>query len=135
MSESNLVWYASYGSNILTDRFRCYIAGGQPLGSQRTYEGCRDTSVPRADKPTTINHELYFSKNSPVWDNGGVGFISIQPDKTKTTFARMYLITEQQLTDVAKQETNSNNYLNINFMEAVENGNTIFKSPSWYGKL
>ena len=96
MVESNLVWYLSYGSNILAERFHCYISGGQPQGSQKIYEGCRDTSRPRRDKPTTINYELYFSKNSPVWDNGGVAFIKDELNRNTTSFARVYLITKQQ---------------------------------------
>ncbi|HMJ68390.1 MAG TPA: hypothetical protein VK508_05830 [Cyclobacteriaceae bacterium] len=32
-----------------------------------------------------------------------------------TTLAKMYLVTTQQLEDIAKQETNSENRLTINF--------------------
>lgn len=58
MAENDLVRYLSYGSNILAERFQCYILGGQPPGSQKAYEGCRDTSMPRRVKPTTINYKL-----------------------------------------------------------------------------
>ena len=47
----------------------------------------------------------------------------------------MYLVTKQQLEDIAKQETSSTDFLTINFEEAILNGNTIFKTRSWYGKL
>jgi hypothetical protein len=135
MIDSNLVWYVGYGSNILTERFHYYIEGGELEGSQRTYDGCRDASLPTQHKSTTINHELYFSKHSEVWDRGGVAFVNIEPSNSVTTLARMYLITRQQLEDVAKQETNSENYLTIDFVEAITSGSTVFKSPSWYGKL
>ena len=135
MVDKNLVWYVGFGSNIYRERFLSYITGGQPTGSQKTYEGCRDNSLPKDDKPTTINYELYFAKISTIWGNGGVGFINIDENNKVTTYARMYLITRQQLADIAKQETNSSEYLNINFDNAISNGNTIFKTPSWYGKL
>lgn len=136
MSDKNLVWYVGFGSNIFRERLLCYITGGQPTDSQKTYEGCRDTSLPKDDKPTTINHELYFAKKkSTTWGNGGVGFINIDTNNEVTTYARMYLITRQQLADIAKQETNSSEYLSINFDKAISNGNTIFKTPSWYGNL
>ena len=135
MIDKNLVWYVGFGSNISQDRFLCYIAGGQPEGSGKNYEGCRDKKTPKNFKSITINHELYFAKKSSTWQKGGVGFVNIEENCEKTTFARMYLVTKQQLEDVAKQETNSPKYLTINFEEAISKGNTIFKSHSWYGKL
>lgn len=135
MTNKNLVWYVGYGSNIFKDRFLCYITGGQPIGSQKNYEGSRDTELSNIDKPTTINNELYFSENSPSWQNGGVCFVNIEANSETSTLARMYLVTKQQLEDIAKQETNSQDYLTINFEEAISTGNTIFKTPSWYGNL
>lgn len=124
-----------YGSNIDRDRFLCYIVGGQPAGSQRSYEGCRDNTPPVDDKPIIIDHELYFSKRSSVWENGGVGFINVSSTNGTITFARMYLVTRQQLADIAKQETSSAEYLDINLEEAIGAGSTIFKTNSWYGRL
>lgn len=135
MTDKNLVWYVGFGSNIFKNRFLCYITGGQPIGSQKNYEGCRDTELSNNDKPTTINNELYFAKNSTSWQNGGVGFVNIETNSATTTFARMYLVTKQQLEDIAKQETGSQDYLTINFEEAISTGNTIFKTSSWYGNL
>ena len=135
MKDKNLVWYLGYGSNILDERFHCYITGGQPTGSDKSYSGCRDQTLPKDNKSTTINHELYFAKESPTWKSGGVGFIRIDSNNLATTFARMYLVTKQQLENIAKQETSSTDFLTINFEEAILNGNTILKTPSWYGKL
>lgn len=135
MIDANLVWYLCYGSNIFEDRFLCYITGGQPAGSQRRYAGCRDKSLPKDNKPKIINYELYFAEQSSVWDNSGVGFVSIDKNQEAKTFSKMYLLTKQQLADIAKQETNSENYLEINLEEAILNGNTIFKNPSWYGNM
>ena len=46
MEDKNLVWYASFGSNINVDRFLCYIRGGKPALSNDTERGCRDTRSP-----------------------------------------------------------------------------------------
>jgi hypothetical protein len=35
-SDTRLVWYAGYGSNLLRRRFDCYIKGGKPEGSGKT---------------------------------------------------------------------------------------------------
>ncbi|MGD9992214.1 MAG: hypothetical protein AB7S69_02850 [Salinivirgaceae bacterium] len=135
MTNDNLVWYVGFGSNISENRFLCYIRGGQPEGSYKNYEGCRDKNNPKKVKPITINNELYFAKSSRPWQNGGVGFVKINENNEKKTFAKMYLVTKQQLEDVAKQETDSANYLKIDFNEAIMKGHSIFKSPSWYGNL
>ena len=135
MSDGNLVWYVGYGSNILKERFLCYIKGGQPEGSSKTHEGCRDKSLPIDDKPTILNHELYFAKNSSSWQNGGIGFVNMEENNAVLTLARMYLVTRQQLEDIAKQETDSAELVSLNLEEAITHGYTIFKSPSWYGNL
>ncbi|MBL0236650.1 MAG: hypothetical protein IPQ02_08595 [Saprospiraceae bacterium] len=41
INKLDYIWYASYGSNLLEERFQCYIKGGMPKGSTKTYLGCR----------------------------------------------------------------------------------------------
>lgn len=135
MPKDKLVWYVAYGSNLLEDRFLSYIIGGQPEGAQKTYNGCRDKTPPRRSKPKRINYEIYFAKNSSVWDNCGVCFINTTKNKSKRAFAKMYLVTRQQLEDIAKQETNSTDLINLDFKTTIKTGCSIFKRPSWYGKL
>jgi hypothetical protein len=101
-SDDHLVWYAGYGSNLLRARFDCYINGGTPAGSTRTYTGCRDKTPPRADRQVKLPHQLYFADRSEAW-GGAVAFISPTPSNA-TTFARMYLITYGQFNDVVRQE-------------------------------
>ena len=43
-----LVWYASYGSNLNRARFMAYIEGGTVAGNDVVY-GCTDTTAPRDD--------------------------------------------------------------------------------------
>ena len=60
MTDKNLVWYIGYGSNLSKERFLCYITGGQPIGNAKSYEGCRDKTLPISDKSIIINNDLYF---------------------------------------------------------------------------
>lgn len=129
------IWYASYGSNLLEDRFNCYIQGGKPKGSTKNYEGCRDKNLPIEKEETYISSDLYFAKKSKLWNDGGVCFISNIFGSGKETLARMYLITKEQFIDVVKQETNNISELKIKFDKAIIDGDLIFKQNSWYGKI
>lgn len=99
---SNQIWYASYCSNLLAERFHCYIRGGCPKGSNKTYQGCRDKTLPIDNEEVYINSELYFAMKSSTWDNGGVGFIKVDFNPKPVTLGRMYLITKEQFIDVVK---------------------------------
>ena len=90
-SDGHLIWYAGYGSNLSRARFNCYIGGGTPEGSTRTYPGCRDKTPPRPDRELKLPHQLYFAGHSNTW-NAAVAFIRPTPPNA-TTYARMYLIT------------------------------------------
>lgn len=98
------VWYASYGSNMLRERFMLYIEGGVNRFNGRSYEGCKDKSAPIQDQKVEIHHELYFAKHSSSWGNGGVAFIKPDKNEATKTLGRMYLITEEQFKEVQRQE-------------------------------
>ncbi|REA58163.1 hypothetical protein DSL64_21385 [Dyadobacter luteus] len=129
------VWYACYGSNILEERFLCYVRGGQPNGAKRTYDGCGDKTLPDANEDFHISSELYFAKESENWENGGVAFIRTSFEPGVSTIGRIYLVTKGQLTDIARQETNTKQGLTIDFDRAIEDGSYIFKRPSSYGNI
>ena len=80
---SDLVWYASYGSNLCEDRFLCYIKGGMPQGSKKMHLGCSDKTAPRATQNIIINRALYFAKEYSSWGKGGVAFIKMNQMKKK----------------------------------------------------
>ena len=96
------VWYVAYGSNLLMERFLCYIKGGSFRGNDKIYRGCADTSPPLKDKPFLIPYELYFGNESGSWDGGGVAFIDA--DKPGIALGRAYLITYEQFLDIQRQE-------------------------------
>lgn len=101
-SDNQLVWYAGFGSNLLRERFDCYIKGGRPNGSNTDYAGCRDKGAPRGDQSIMLQNALYFASHSNGW-NGAAAFVRPAASDA-TTYARMYLITYGQLNDVVRQE-------------------------------
>jgi len=101
-SDSRLVWYAVYGSNLLKKRFGCYIAGGKPEGSSTEYPGCRDKTPPRENRPTSLKHTFYFAGHSNSW-NAATAFVR-HASSDALTYARMFLISYGQFNDVIRQE-------------------------------
>ena len=133
----NLVWYASYGSNLCYERrFMCYLRGGTPAGSRERNPGCRDPTPPRDMKPVLLPFELYFASYAKSWD-GAPAFIRPGNDKHRA-YGRMYLITDEQFNDVVLQE-NGRKPNGKRFVPSFEELNGIheFRLPSnpLYGLL
>ncbi|WKK76315.1 hypothetical protein QYS49_02815 [Marivirga salinae] len=132
---TDYIWYASYGSNISTERFMCYIQGGKPEGATRTYQGCVDQSPPIEQNPIKIPHELYFAKSAGVWNGGGVCFINPEKNERTETLGNMYMITRQQFMQVVQQENNTKDPIKIEFEKAQKEKSLIVRENSWYGNL
>ncbi|WP_211220623.1 histone deacetylase [Gordonia shandongensis] len=98
---SDLVWYASYGSNLSTDRLLCYLRGGRPEGAARTYSGSRDGAPPRASVPLTLPGRIYFAGRSTAWGGGMAFYDPLAPGPTPS---RAHLVTIEQFADIAAQE-------------------------------
>jgi hypothetical protein len=135
MNLQDKVWYACYGSNILEERFLCYIQGGRPNGAVTIYDGCRDKTLPADNEDFYLCCELYFARRSRNWDNGGVAFVKTIFEPGVSTIGRIFLITKGQLIDIARQETKTETEIIVDFDRAIKDGNYIFKEPSWYGNL
>ena len=136
MNEERYVWYASYGSNLSIARFLYRLEGGRPPGSANEEKGCRDETPPKDNKPICIHFPLYFAKYSQKWC-GGVAFIGLDKDAENTTYGRRYLITQEQFTDVFKQENRRSNIPNdfeIDFEEVKKRVSRAF-CKSWYGNV
>ena len=103
-ASKDLVWYASYGSNMSSARFLCYVQGGTPKGSARTYKGAENKEPPKDSMSLIVPHQLYFAGESAVW-GGAPAFIAATPSSAKT-YARAYLLTRDQFNDVVAQENN-----------------------------
>lgn len=98
----NYVIYASYGSNLLTERFMRYIAGGSITGNNFVYKGARDKTPPKEKIPMLVLGNVYMSGYSDMWGGGGYAFY----DPTIPGEVRMagWLITVDQFYDVVAQE-------------------------------
>lgn len=99
------VWYVSYGSNMLKERFLCYIRGGSYEGSTPR-KACSDTALPLAVKSIEIPYDMYFGNLSRSWQNGGVSFLDTS--RKGKSLGVAYLITKEQLVHVATQENGGN---------------------------
>lgn len=97
-----LVWYASYGSNLSLERFLKYVEGGKLVGTNRRYLGCCDKTRPRKDRLVTIRHKLFFGCRSGLW-NAAMAFVQ-EAESACHTYGRMYLITDEQFDQVVRQE-------------------------------
>lgn len=96
------VWYVSYGSNMLRERFMCYIEGGSYEGS-RPHPPCGDTAPPVAVKAIDLHYGMYFGNVSGSWFGGGVSFLDMEGGNA---LAVAYLITKEQFEHVATRENN-----------------------------
>ncbi|GAA1587970.1 hypothetical protein GCM10009789_46880 [Kribbella sancticallisti] len=95
------VWYVAYGSNLALDRFRCYLSGGRPAGGMRDYPGCRDPREPERVASLEVPGGLVFAGESRVW-GGGMAFYDTKA--AGRVACRAYLVTAEQLGDIAAQE-------------------------------
>lgn len=102
------VWYVAYGSNLLRERFMCYIEGGFCEDNGRAYDGCRDKTAPLCDIPVTIPYNVYFGNRSASWGNSGVAFLDTS--RKGLALGRAYLVTKEQLADIHEQEGNGANW-------------------------
>lgn len=93
----------SYGSNLYSPRFRCYLQGGTPTGGGRSLPGARNQAFPELSRLVQLPGSVYFAKSSRSWHGGGVAFYDHnQPGETR---ARAWLVTDQQFADIAAQES------------------------------
>ena len=128
------IWYACYGSNLLEERFLCYIRGGTAPGTSRTYEGCSDQALPLENEKIIIRNALYFAKHSETW-SGGVAFIGNHTKVKANTLGRMYLITSEQFEDILKQEIDSKEPLSVNIADLILREKMLVRKGSWYGNV
>jgi hypothetical protein len=134
---TNQVWYASYGSNLLRERFMAYIRGGRVPGAGFEQAGCTDKTPPKQDVGILILHRLYFAWTSAPWENAGVAFIREEKEDTARTLGRMYLISEDQFRDVVLQENGHRRMdvdLGMDLERTVEEGSSVLPGLR-YGSL
>ena len=97
---NELVYYVSYGSNMLEERFLSYIKGGKCRFNKMNYRGCDNKSLFLSSKSIVISYQMYYSKFSSSW-GGAVSFLGKNKGKT---YAKAYLITKEQFEQIKRQE-------------------------------
>lgn len=135
MRKFERIWYACYGSNLQEDRFLCYIGGGTPKGSKRTYKGSTDKALPKANKTYLIPHELYFAKKSHTWSGGAPAFIKPNFEEKAQTFGKIYSISRGQFIDLVKQEVNFDGDLQIDLEKVIKQGYLDVATDVWYDRI
>jgi gamma-glutamylcyclotransferase (GGCT)/AIG2-like uncharacterized protein YtfP len=99
---TDLVWYAAYGSNMLYERMMCYLNGGYFRNQGRNHNQCHDTTAPRDKMAYEIPFDMYYGNQSGSWDNMGVSFLdSSKPGKA---YGVAYLISKEQFEHLYKAE-------------------------------
>ena len=100
----DLVWYLSYGSNMLFERFMHYIRGGSFRKGGACHEPCADRSEPRRKACYRIPYDMYYAKSSSNWGGKAVSFLDTSREGEALGVA--YLVTRQQFDHVVIQENN-----------------------------
>lgn len=99
--QPELVWYASYGSNMDAGRLRCYLEGGTPPGGRRSCPGCRDPRPPRRTTGHQVPGGIHFATESQVWGGGRAFLDRALPGSAAL---RAYLVSGEQFADLVAQE-------------------------------
>ncbi len=155
---AEMVWYVCYGSNLLEERFLCYVRGGVIPGNTLSERGAQDPTLPVRSEKCTIDHELFFSTPSKKWFGSGVAYINSQKIKQAgkgkavndldsrgysrlfargVTLGRRYLITLEQFLDVVRQENSlpADCDIPIDFAKLRSEGSQIVLPGTYYGRL
>ena len=108
-SSEKYVWYVSYGSNMLFDRFRYYIEGGLCPYNGKNYMPCKDSSLPIRSMTIEIPYDMYYANYGiGSWKNSAVSFLDVS--KPGKSVGRAYLIKESQLSEIHQKEGNSESW-------------------------
>ena len=99
------VWYASYGSNLLEERFNCYLFGGQVHGISKYAPGARDPTPAKDSVVLRKPYRVFFAHaRTSFWGFGGVAMLDLTPNDSHECLLRLYQVTLQQFNDILAQE-------------------------------
>ncbi len=133
---SQPVWYAAYGSNISSERFRVYLEGGpiphSPDG--RVQQGARDPSPPSGNGPCEIDRTLVFAGEAKTWGGGGVAFLDADSTADIPTLGRAWRITLGQFEDVFRQENGLDEVIPLELGDLDATG-SVNLFPQRYGRV
>ena len=101
-NNNDLLYYVSYGSNMLYERFMHYIRGGSFSGGGACHAPCADQSEPREVITVDIPYDMYYRGSFKAWGGKGVSFLDIT--KPGHAYGVAYLITREQFIHVSREE-------------------------------
>jgi len=145
------VYYASYGSNLLTARFLAYLLGGHVAGNSAGHAGARDRTPPPHSIALRVRPPLRFARASARWNGGGVCFLDVSPaaapleaagtEARAGTWVRGWLVSKEQFVDVVHQENGvlpTDNVIRVTHIDeliAGGPGRGLDLDLGWYGHL
>ncbi|MGJ7441982.1 hypothetical protein [Aquipuribacter sp. MA13-6] len=97
------VWYVSYGSNLLRERFEVYLLGGRVAGLDREYPGGPGTAPATGDRAVVLPGRLRFALQAPSWGGGGVAFWD-PAGSGPGVLARAWRVRREQFLEVVHME-------------------------------
>lgn len=90
----SMIWYVSYGSNLLAERFRTYLTGSAADGEFGFHPPAPSPAPPADDRWLWIDHALYFAGVSQRW-TGSAAFVSTERGDVRSV-AHGYLVEYDQ---------------------------------------
>lgn len=109
-SDTEYVWYVSYGSNLLYERLKLYIVGGENKRLNICKEGMENKNLPIDTFTLEIPYNMYFGSSSNTWGGTAVSFLDTS--KKGFSYGKAYLITKKQYQDLRTLEGRSNMWYN-----------------------
>ena len=97
------VWYFSYGSNLLRERFLAYLTGSYENSEFGAHPPAPSAAMPADERWLWIDHPLYFAGVSRRWA-GSPAFVSLTSDSANRSLAHGYLIDRVQFSHLAAVE-------------------------------
>ena len=99
------VLYACYGSNLMEERFHCYLRGGRVDGMKHDCPGARDPSPALESHNIRMPYRVFFAHaDESVWGYGGGAMLDITPSDKHQCYMRLYKVTLPQFNDIVAQE-------------------------------
>jgi len=128
------VWYVSYGSNLLRERFEVYLLGGRVPGLAREYPGGEGTCPATEDRAVVLPGRLRFALDAPSWGGGGVAFWD-PSTPGPGVLARAWRVRLQQFLEVAHMENGGQDRRPAPWpSDVLETGEALL-GEGWYSRL
>ncbi len=128
------VWYVSYGSNLLRERFEVYLLGGRVPGLAREYPGGPGTAPADDDRAVVLPGRLRFALDAPSWGGGGVAFWD-PTGRGPGVLARAWRVRREQFLEVVHLENGGLDRRTAPWPDDVVSTGEARVGDGWYSRL